>query len=268
MTLIQPAPSVGDETSAAPYDAMAPHYEAFVGDAEAMRYGEWLGGLIDLAVAHGVGGRRALDVGCGTGRSLQALATAGFAAEGCDPSREMMAIARARLGAEVSLSVGGLPDLPPGAPADLVTAFNDIINCVAPADLDAAVAALAGRLARGGLLLFDANTPLTYATFFDATFCRTAPGLFLVWESVEGVESDGHHARLHAFAADPTAPGRWTRSVSHHVQHHHAHARVTAALAAAGLELLLVHGQRDSGPRDPFCDEAVHSKRIYLARRP
>jgi SAM-dependent methyltransferase len=268
MTLIQPTEPANYETPAAPYDPMAPHYEAFVGDADAMRYPEWLAGLLALAAEHGATGGRALDVGCGTGRSLQALLAAGFDAAGCDPSTGMMEIARSRVGENVDLQVAALPEVAAGPPVNLVTAFNDIINCVAPRDLDDAIAALAGRLAPGGVLLFDANTPLTFTRFFGKTFCRTAPGLFLVWESLGPGEDGGARADLHAFTADPGDPDRWTRSVSHHVQHHHPHARVIAALAAAGLELVLTQGQRDDGPRDPICDEAIHTKRIYLARLP
>jgi SAM-dependent methyltransferase len=269
MTLLQVTPSAEKETSAAPYDRMAPDYEAFVGDEHAMRYPEWLAGLIALVAEHGVSGGRAVDVGCGTGRSLAALRRAGFDAAGIDPSAGMMAIARGRLGDDVELRVGALPDLPDGPVVDLVTAFNDIVNCVAPRDLDAAIAALAARVAPGGLLLFDANTPLTFSSFFAKTFCRTAPdGRFMVWESLEPGEDGGNRAQLHVFTPDPAAPERWTRSCSDHVQHHHPHERVTAALAAAGLELVLTQGQRDDGPRDPFCDEAIHTKRIYLARRP
>jgi SAM-dependent methyltransferase len=267
MTLIQSPEPAEKETPMAPYDPMAPHYEAFVGDAEAMRYPEWLAGLLALAADHGADGGRALDVGCGTGRSLQALRRAGFDAAGIDPSRGMMEVARGRLGDDVELQVGGLPDLPPGPPADLVTAFNDIINCVGTGDLDAAVAALADRVAPGGLLLFDANAPLTFSTFFGKTFCRSDEGLFLVWESLGNGEDGGHRADLHAFEVDPEDASRWTRSISHHVQYHHPHDRVLAAIDAAGLELLLVQGQRDGGPRDAFFDEEIHTKRIYLARR-
>jgi SAM-dependent methyltransferase len=268
MTLIQPDELAEKETSVAPYDPMAPHYEAFVGDAEVMRYPEWLAGLIALAADHGAHGGRALDVGCGTGRSLEALLVAGFDAAGCDPSTGMMRLARERLGPDVDLQVAALPKVAPGPPVNLVTAVNDIINCVAPVDLEEAIAALASRVASGGVLLFDANTPLTFTAFFGKTFCRAAAGLFLVWESLEPGEDGGHRADLHAFAADPDDPDRWTRSVSHHAQYHHPHARVTAALAAAGLELRAVLGQQDDGPRDPFCDETIHTKRIYVARRP
>lgn len=248
---------------------MAPDYEAFVGDEVQNRYPQWLAGLIALVAEHGVTGGTALDVGCGTGRSLAALRLAGFAASGIDPSRGMMAIARQRLGDDIALEVGGLPDLPPGPAVDLVTAFNDIINCVPPQHLEASIVALGARVAPGGMLLFDANAPLTFTNFFGKTFCRTAPdGRFLIWESVEDDADGGARAVLHVFRPDADAPGRWTRTRSDHAQYPHPDDRVRAALDAAGLELVLIQGQRDDGPRDPHFDEAIHTKRIYLARRP
>lgn len=269
MTLLDRTALAEKETLMAPYDDMAPDYEAFVGDEQSKRYPEWLAGLIALAAEHGVASGTALDVGCGTGRSLVALRRAGFTAAGIDPSRGMMAVARERLGDGADLAVGGLPDLPPGPAVDLVTAFNDIINCVAPRDLDAALASLAARVAPGGVLLFDANTPLTFTSFFGRTFCRTAPdGRFMVWEALDDDEDGGARAHLHVFVPDAEAPGRFRRRGSDHIQHHHPHPRVLAAIEAAGLELLEVQGQRDEGPRDSFCDETIHSKRIYVARRP
>jgi SAM-dependent methyltransferase len=265
MTLIEVASRTEKDTSLAPYDPLAPHYEAFVGGE---RYGEWLAELLCLVAEHGVAGGRALDVGCGTGRSLCALVTAGFTAEGCDPSGAMLREARAVLGPDVPLEVAGLPHLPDRAAVDLVTAMNDVVNYVAPDDLDAAIAALATRVRRGGLVLFDANTRRTYDSFFGSTFCRADDERFFVWESLphEPASAPTHRADLHTFARDADRPDRWVRSVSHHVQHHHPHARIAAALDAADLELLLLHGQRDEGPRDTTCDEAVHTKRIYLAR--
>jgi SAM-dependent methyltransferase len=267
MTLIQPTLRTEKDTSSAPYDPLAPHYEAFVGGP---RYGEWLAGLLGLAAEHGITGGRALDVGCGTGRSLAALVAAGFAAEGCDPSGAMLCEARAALGPDVPLEVAALPHLPDRAPVDLVTVMNDVVNCLAPDDLNAAFIALAARLRHGGLLLFDANTRRTYDDFFASTFCRSDDERFFVWDSLprEPASAFTHRAELHAFVRDADRPDRWIRSVSQHVQHHHSHAQIAAALDAAGLELLLLHGQHDEGPRDVACDETVHTKRIYLARLP
>jgi SAM-dependent methyltransferase len=267
MTLIQPDELAEKETPVAPYDPLAPHYEAFVGGD---RYGEWLGGLLDSVAEHGVTAGRALDVGCGTGRSLAALLDAGFAAEGCDPSPGMLRQARTALGPDVSLTVSALPDVPAGPPLDLVTALNDVLNYVAPEHLDAAVMALGARLRPGAVLLFDANTTRTFASFFGSAFCRETDERFFVWEPARqsGDSPDTHRADLHVFVVDPDVPGRWTRSVSRHAQHHHPHARVVDALIAAGLELLDVQGQHEAGRRDATPDEALHIKRIYLARLP
>jgi SAM-dependent methyltransferase len=268
MTLIQPTLQSEKETSSAPYDSLAPHYEAFAGGDP---YRDWLAGLLRLVAEHGIVGGRALDVGCGTGLSLAALVIAGFAAEGCDPSAAMLREARAALGPDVGLEVAALPHLPDRAPVDLITAMNDVVNCLAPDDLDAAFVALAARLRPGGLLLFDANTRRTYDDFFGSTFCRSDDERLFVWESLprEPASAFTHRAQLHAFARDADRPDRWIRSVSQHVQHHHPHAQIAAALDAAGLELLLLHGQHDDGrPRDAVCDETVHTKRIYLARLP
>ncbi|HWH93970.1 MAG TPA: class I SAM-dependent methyltransferase [Baekduia sp.] len=251
-----------NQSPAAAYDPLAPHYEAFVG---APRYAEWVAALLQLAADHGLTGGRALDVGCGTGRSLQALLAAGFDAAGCDPSPAMLREARAQLAADVQLGASTLPEpLPTGPAVDLITAINDVINYVEPSALEAAFAQIAARLRPGGVFLFDANTARTFTSFFGASFCRDAGSRFFVWESLPA-DGPTHAADLHAFVADPSAPGCWTRSVSRHVQHHHRHVGVRAALAATGFDLLAVHGQREDGGIDGDADDAVHTKRIYLA---
>jgi SAM-dependent methyltransferase len=266
MTLLASAAIAGKETPAATYDPLAPHYDAY---RAAPRYEAWLGTLLGFAAEHGVNGGRALDVGCGTGRSLAVLLDAGFEASGVDPSPGMLEEARGRLGEGVELGVSALPQpLPAGLNFDLITAFNDVVNYVEAADLPSALSVLAARLTSGGLLLFDANTPLAYATFFAATHVRDADGRFFIWEPQP---SDGttFRADLHAFvprsADDPDA---LVRTVSHHVQHLHPHDAMVAALDAAGLELVATRGAHDDGGLDPVADDDVHIKRIYLARLP
>jgi SAM-dependent methyltransferase len=265
MTLLGSAWFAEKETPTAPYDPLAPHYDAFIG---APRYGDWLATLLRLAAEHGLDGGRALDVGCGTGRSVEALIAAGYDAAGCDPSPGMLREARARLGDAVELGVSALPEpLPVGPEVDLLTAFNDVLNYVAPESLSRTMIVLADRLHSGGLLLFDANTPLTYANFFGSSHCRDAGTRFFVWDP-QPSDGDTHTADLHAFVADREPRGGWTRTVSHHTQHHHPHARIADALDAAGFELLETRGGRDDGAIDASCDDAVHTKRIYLARLP
>jgi SAM-dependent methyltransferase len=266
MTLLGSCAPAGKETSMATYDPLAPHYDAY---RNAPGYQQWLAGLIGLAAEHGLTGGLALDVGCGTGDSLEALIAAGYEASGVDPSPGMLDRARERFGDAVELGVSTLPEpLPTGPKVDLVTAFNDVLNYVEPGALSVAFASLAGRMRSGGLLLFDANTPLLYTTFCSATSVRETDDAFFVWQPLSEPTATTLVADLHAFARDPDDPERWERSVSHHVQHLHAPDTMTAALQEAGLELVDVRGAFDDGPLGGTPDDTQHIKRVYLARLP
>jgi SAM-dependent methyltransferase len=264
MTLLGSEATAGKETPTATYEPLAPHYDTY---RDTSVYVEWLNGLLELAVEHGLDGGLALDVGCGTGASLEVVIAAGYEGSGVDPSPAMLDRARARLGDDVELGVSALPEpLPVGPKVDLVTAFNDVLNYVEPEALNRSFAVLADRMRSGGLLLFDANTPLLYETFCATPGVRHTEDAFFIWEPL----SDGpvQVADLHAFVRDADDPECWRRSVSHHVQHLHPHERVVEALEAAGLELLTVRGAFNEGPLGSTPDEAQHIKRVYLARLP
>jgi SAM-dependent methyltransferase len=266
MTLLGTCASAGKETSAATYDPLAPHYDAYRSSPE---YPRWLAGLLGFAAEHGLNGGVALDVGCGTGTSIEALRAAGFQASGVDPSPAMLDRARARLGDAVELGVATLPGpLPIGPKVDLVTAFNDVLNYVEPSALSSALTSLAARMRAGGLLLFDANTPLLYTTFCRAPVVWETEGTFFAFQPLTDPDEQTQRSDLHVFVRDPYDPATWERSVSHHVQHLHPHDAMVAAIAEAGLELVGVRGAFNEGPLGGAPDETQHIKRVYLARLP
>jgi ubiquinone/menaquinone biosynthesis C-methylase UbiE len=76
------------------YATLAPSYDEF---ARHHRHDVWLERLEALARRHGLSGRRVLDVGCGTGKSLLPLVRRGYDGAGCDVSAGMLARARAAL---------------------------------------------------------------------------------------------------------------------------------------------------------------------------
>jgi ubiquinone/menaquinone biosynthesis C-methylase UbiE len=78
----------------AEYDALAPHYDAFTAHPE---YASWVRRLESLARRHGLNGRRALDLGCGTGASLLPLVELGYEVVGCDASAGMVEQAAGRV---------------------------------------------------------------------------------------------------------------------------------------------------------------------------
>lgn len=101
-----------------------------------------------------LGGKRALDVGCGAGLLCEPLARLGAAVTGIDAAAETIAAAAAHAalaGLAIDYRAGSVEGLA-GATFDLVTCLEVIEHVVDPAGF---VAGLAGALAPGGLLVLS-----------------------------------------------------------------------------------------------------------------
>src|SRR5206468_8083763 len=111
------APSASDPVVAG-YASLAQYYDAFT---EAYDYDAWLGALEELALAHGLRGRRLLDVGCGTGKSFLPFLAHGYEVTACDISPEMLAAAAGKTppGA-VELVLADMRELPDLGRFDLI----------------------------------------------------------------------------------------------------------------------------------------------------
>jgi SAM-dependent methyltransferase len=252
------------ETGArAAYDAFAAYYDRFTAHHD---YELWTSELLRLAERHGLAGRRLLDVGCGTGKSFLPYLERGWAVTACDISPAMLARAAAKAEGRAELVVADARRLPVLGSFDLVQCLDDLVNYLDGEDeLTRAFAGLRSNLAPGGLLLFDANTRLTYRTFFAQTTLLADDDLVLAWEG-HGAVADSHTARATLHAFERAAPGRWRRARSDHVQHHHDRSRVLRALGRAGLHAVGVCGHGfDARPQAPL-DEDRHTKAVYVAR--
>jgi SAM-dependent methyltransferase len=247
----------------AAYDALAPYYDAFTAHH---RLDEWTESIAALATQHGLRGRRLLDLACGTGKSLAPFAARGWDVTGCDVSPAMLAIAADRLPAGVPLVERDVRDLEAIGAFDLITALGDLPNYLTTqADLVAAFAGAERNLAPDALFAFDANTVLSYRTFFAATEVLEIDGLLLLWRggaSAEFASGDAAPGVLDAFAG----PGPdCRRATSRHLQRHHTRATIEDALGQAGLRVVLAAGQHLDGRLDAHVDEHVHTKTLYLA---
>ena len=247
------------------YDAMAPFYDRFTAHHD---YELWVGGLVRLAYRHGLTGMRALDAGCGTGKSVMPLLARGFEVTACDQSPAMLEVAAAKAAAGVTLRCADLRRLGRLGEFDLITCLDDVANYLTePDELTSALRGLARNLRPGGVLVFDANTLATYRSFFRETFAVEGPGLVMLWR---GHADDGFapgglaRASLDVFSE---REGGWTRSTSDHEQRHHSVDTVQACIADAGLRCLAVYGQDPAVNFDTSLDEVAHSKAIYLVTR-
>ena len=254
-----------DQSAAAAYDALAPFYDRFTAHHD---YELWTGGLLGLARAHGLTGKRVLDAGCGTGKSFLPLLERGFDVTACDQCPAMLELAAAKAGGRVKLHRRDLRELEPIGEFDLITCLDDVANYLTePEELTAALAGLARNLRPGGLLIFDANTLATYRDFFSATVVLEQEGLMMVWR---GLADDGFGAGGLASAAldiFSESRGCWSRTTSTHHQRHHPRETVERCIESAGLRGVAVYGQDPAVNFEIQVDELRHTKAIYLVTR-
>jgi SAM-dependent methyltransferase len=238
--------------AAAAYDALAPGYDAFTAHHD---YATWTAGLLGLARGYGLAGRRVLDVGCGTGKSLLPLIDTGWEGVGCDASAGMLAHAAPALRTRATLHHLDARRLPSLGAFDLVWALDDVANYMLDADeLIALLRGMAANLAPGGVLLFDTNTLWTYRTFFASeVVCRDGAAT-MVWRGLAGRD----------FAAGGLAQADLDGVI--HAQRHHPADVVGACIAEAGLVAVGVHGQFPDGRFEQPLDEERHNKAIHVAR--
>lgn len=251
----------------AAYEALAPTYDTFTAEHD---HDLWLRRLNGLVEEHGIGGRRLLDVGCGTGKSTLPMLLRGYDVTACDISPGMVAIARKRLGPIADVFVADMRDLPDNDSDgyDLVTCLDDAVNYLTtPDDLLAAFTSVQRVLAPDGLYLFDVNTMLAYRTSFASDFVAESPDTVFCWRA--GQESAGtpdraYSAQLDTFVLE--SDGRWSRTTSLHQQRHFSDTTIRACLGEAGLRCVDAIGQAPGVQLSRPVDDTVHHKCVYLAR--
>jgi SAM-dependent methyltransferase len=241
------------------YDAWAPVYDEF---NQGYMFERWTGKLVEKAEEAGIGGKRLLDIACGTGMSSQPMLGRGWTVTGCDISPRMLEIARQKISDRADLFEADMRELPDYGEFDLVWAINDPLNYLLDVEeLEATFDGMRRNLAPDGIALFDINTLVTYRTFFSNEVVVEGEEGRLVWQgqlSPPDVSAGTFaEARFEAEGdSDLTAV---------HRQRHFTEAEVLAALDGAGLERVAFFGEK-AGHLTPGLDEDFHTKAIYLCR--
>jgi SAM-dependent methyltransferase len=246
------------------YQALARFYDAFTSRSD---YEAWTRHALALAESHGWSGTSILDVACGTGKSFVPFLARGFEVTACDISPAMLAEA-ARKAPGVPLLEADMRKLPKLGEFDLVVCFDDSLNhLLHAAELTEALASMRANLGAGGLLLFDLNTLLAYRTTFagDAALVER-DATFLLQGDSSPEAAPGCIATVTVTIFGDHDDGLFERSTARLTQRHFPPHRVTAAIAAAGLECVGVHGVVDDGSHTAEADETRQLKSMYVAR--
>lgn len=241
------------------YDAYAPVYDDFNRD---YMYGRWTARLLEKAEEAGLGGKRLLDIACGTGLSFIPMLDRGWTVTGCDVSPVMLELAREKVGGRADLLVADMRDLPRLGEFDLIWAVNDPLNYLLDTrELEATLTGMRRNLAPGGVALFDVNTLVTYRTFFSEEIVIEQNGKELVWQGqLSPAEvSPGLMAEARFDAVGES-------DIAHvHRQRHFSETEMLTALDRAGLDCVGLFGELD-GALTPGLDENHHTKAVYLCR--
>ena len=245
-----------------PYDVLAPAYDVLTAGRG---HDAWLEGIEQLALAHGLRGRRLLDVACGTGKSFAPLLRRGYAVTACDASPRMVERARALGGADVR--VADMRELPVLGAFDLVTCLDDALcHLLEPAEVRAALEGMRANLAPGGLVVFDVTLLAAYAAAADAVV--EGEGHVVLWRGA-GARLDRPGGTVEILVDRFTArdDGLWTRHRMRQAHRHWPVAAIRRLARDAGLRVLSVHGQRAGGVLAPVLDEDRDRKALFLLGR-
>lgn len=241
------------------YDSWAPVYDEF---NSGYLYERWTGKLLEKAEEAGMGGKRLLDIACGTGMSTLPMLERGWTVTGCDISPAMLDIARGKVGERANLFEADMREMPDIGKFDLVWAINDPLNYLLDVEeLEAAFDGMRRNVAADGIVLFDINTLVTYRTFFSNEIVVHGEEGRLVWQ---GQLSPADVATGTFAEARFNAEGD-SNLTSIHRQRHFTEAEVLTALGAAGLDPIAQFGEKE-GDLTPGIDEDLHSKAVYLCR--
>ena len=249
--------------AAASYADLAGFYDRFTA---AHNHDAWAQTLELAALAHGLDGRRVLEVACGTGNLLVPFLERGYEVTGCDISPEMLELAKRKVGRDVPLFVADVRRLPAVGRFDLALCIGDVFNYLLEVgDLDDALASIRAVLAPGGIALFDVNTLWSYRTVFATDRCFEDDRGLLTFRG-RGRPDVEPGAQVESIVDAFTAEnGHWTRATSRHVHRHHRDADIRRAIEAAGLRCIAAYGVTPDGELHPEVLELRHTKRLYVA---
>lgn len=156
-----------------------------------------------LRLAEELGARSVIDVGCGTGLVTKEFVDRGYAVTALEPSPQMIAVARRRVGERAAAWLEGDTALLPPGEADLAFLSGHVAQFfLTDGSWREALAHLRHALRTGGVLAFETRNPAAreWETWTSANRRMTADpraGAIETWTEVDGVDRGLVSCTLH-----------------------------------------------------------------------
>lgn len=186
------------------YERFAYVYDELMKDAP---YEKWLMILTAKLEQYGIGGRKVLDLACGTGEMTVELAQHGFEVTGVDLSDEMLLVANekaVKLGLSIPLFQQNMAELEGLGQFDCVTIFCDSLNYLRDEeDIVKTFSRVHEHLKDGGLFMFDIHSLYKMEEIFsDHTFAVNGEEVSYIWDCFPGQEPYSVEHDLSFFVRD------------------------------------------------------------------
>jgi ubiquinone/menaquinone biosynthesis C-methylase UbiE len=186
------------------YERFAYVYDELMKDAP---YEKWLMILTAKLEQYGIGGRKVLDLACGTGEMTLELAQHGFEVTGVDLSDEMLLVANekaVKLGLSIPLFQQNMAEFEGLGQFDCVTIFCDSLNYLRDEeDIVKTFSRVHEHLKDGGLFMFDIHSLYKMEEIFsDHTFAVNGEEVSYIWDCFPGKEPYSVEHDLSFFVRD------------------------------------------------------------------
>lgn len=232
------------------YTSFAQVYDLFMDNVP---YDEWCAYIAEVLKKHQITDGPVLDLGCGTGELTRRLAACGYDMTGVDASAEMLQQAMEKQTDPLILYLmQEMQQLELDGCVRAVCCTCDCINYVLdPAELQEAFQRVAAVLEKGGVFLFDMNTPYKYEQMLgDNTFAESRSEGSFIWENYYDEESRINEYDLTLFI--PEADGLYCRYTETHFQRNYTTEQITGFLTQAGFAC--------EGMYDDYTTEDAHAE--------
>lgn len=237
------------------YEALAAVYDALNGDVDYTAFADFYEAAFRRA---GLSPSLVLDLGCGTGKMTVELAGRGYDMIGIDGSAEMLSRAferKSEVGADGILFLN--QDLRSFELYGTVGAVVSTLDCInyltGDGDLDRCFSLVHNYLDRGGIFLFDVNTPYKFEQVFgDNAYILEEQDCYCGWQNEYDKESGLCRFYLSVFSEGED--GRYTRTDEEQTERCYTKEALTAALTRAGFTDICFFGGTDFSAPDAMTE--------------
>lgn len=179
-----------------------------------------------------------LDLACGTGSLTIALKNKGFEVWGADSSAEMLSIAQGKDNPDIFWLCQDMTRLNLSGKIGICTCALDSFNHLPSKKAFAkSLAAIARNMDKGGLLLFDVNSPFKHESILaDNTFVYDLGDIFCVWENEFSKRENRVDISLNIFSEGKN--GKYSRTEEFFSERAYPMEEIVEMLAESGFKLL------------------------------